>query len=90
MFDLAISGPEPGYDNTVVVIGDYYTCIVNSLTATCLSFILILFFCCSLQLFQRLDQFRVFVFGGDGSIGWVLSTIDKLHLHSKVSNNRLL
>ena len=24
------------------------------------------------------------VFGGDGSIGWVLSTIDKLHLHSKV------
>lgn len=37
-----------------------------------------------LQLFQRLDKFRVIIFGGDGSIGWVLSAIDKLHLHSKV------
>ena len=39
---------------------------------------------CRLRLFHRLDRFRVIVFGGDGSIGWVLSTIDKLHLHSKV------
>ncbi|XP_019863877.1 PREDICTED: diacylglycerol kinase eta-like [Amphimedon queenslandica] len=36
-----------------------------------------------LLLFQRFNKFRVLVFGGDGSIGWVLSTIDKLHLHSK-------
>ena len=37
-----------------------------------------------LKLFQRLDRFRVIVFGGDGSIGWVLSAVDKLQLHSKV------
>lgn len=36
-----------------------------------------------LQLFQRLDKFRILIFGGDGSIGWVLSTVDSLHLHSK-------
>ena len=24
------------------------------------------------------------MFGGDGSIGWVLSTVDKYNLHSKV------
>ena len=36
------------------------------------------------QLFQRFEKFRVIVLGGDGSIGWVLSTIDKYKLHSKV------
>ena len=37
-----------------------------------------------LQLFQRFEKFRVMVLGGDGSIGWVLSTIDKYNLNSKV------
>ena len=37
-----------------------------------------------LQLFQRFEKFWVIVFGGDGSIGWVLSTLDKLNLHHKV------
>lgn len=36
------------------------------------------------QLFQRFEKFRVIVLGGDGSIGWVLSTLDKYNLHSKV------
>ena len=37
-----------------------------------------------LRLFQKFDQFRILVCGGDGSIGWVLSEIDKLDLHRQV------
>ena len=37
-----------------------------------------------LQLFQRFEKFRIIVFGGDGSIGWVLSAVDKFNLNSKV------
>ncbi|CAH1781221.1 unnamed protein product [Owenia fusiformis] len=36
-----------------------------------------------LRLFQRFDQFRILVCGGDGSIGWVLSEIDKAGMHNK-------
>ncbi|XP_069104999.1 diacylglycerol kinase delta-like isoform X3 [Argopecten irradians] len=34
-----------------------------------------------LRLFQKFDQFRILVCGGDGSVGWVLSEIDTLDLH---------
>ncbi|XP_059151965.1 diacylglycerol kinase delta-like [Physella acuta] len=34
-----------------------------------------------LKLFQRFDSFRILICGGDGSVGWVLSEIDKLDLH---------
>ena len=37
-----------------------------------------------LQLFAGFEKFRVIVLGGDGSIGWVLSAMDKYNLHSKV------
>ena len=40
-----------------------------------------------LRLFQKFDQFRILVCGGDGSIGWVLSEIDKLDLHRQVSSS---
>uniref|UniRef100_A0A146MDL5 Diacylglycerol kinase n=2 Tax=Lygus hesperus TaxID=30085 RepID=A0A146MDL5_LYGHE len=33
-----------------------------------------------LQLFRRFDPFRVLVCSGDGSVGWVLSEIDKLNI----------
>ncbi|XP_006837673.1 PREDICTED: diacylglycerol kinase eta isoform X2 [Chrysochloris asiatica] len=33
-----------------------------------------------LRLFQKFDNFRILVCGGDGSVGWVLSEIDKLNL----------
>ncbi|KAM6178210.1 diacylglycerol kinase eta [Rhynchocyon petersi] len=33
-----------------------------------------------LRLFQKFDNFRILVCGGDGSVGWVLSEIDKLSL----------
>ncbi|XP_064615103.1 LOW QUALITY PROTEIN: diacylglycerol kinase delta-like [Liolophura sinensis] len=36
-----------------------------------------------LRLFQKFDPFRILVCGGDGSIGWVLSEIDKLDLHKQ-------
>ena len=36
-----------------------------------------------LKLFEKLDTFRVLVCGGDGSIGWVLTEMDKLNLHRK-------
>lgn len=36
-----------------------------------------------LRLFQKFDQFRILVCGGDGSIGWVLAEIDKLDIHKQ-------
>lgn len=42
-------------------------------------------FLCSLRLFQKFDNFRILVCGGDGSVGWVLSEIDKLSLHKQAS-----
>ncbi|XP_050417388.1 diacylglycerol kinase delta isoform X2 [Patella vulgata] len=36
-----------------------------------------------LRLFQKFDSFRILICGGDGSIGWVLSEIDKLGLHKQ-------
>ncbi|XP_062831675.1 diacylglycerol kinase eta isoform X3 [Anolis carolinensis] len=36
-----------------------------------------------LRLFQKFDNFRILVCGGDGSVGWVLSEIDKLTLHKQ-------
>ena len=46
---------------------------------------LYLFLCFRLKLFQRFDSFRILICGGDGSIGWVLTEIDKLDLHKQVS-----
>ncbi|KAJ0006211.1 hypothetical protein NQD34_013484 [Periophthalmus magnuspinnatus] len=36
-----------------------------------------------LRLFQRFVTFRILVCGGDGSVGWVLSELDKLNLHKQ-------
>ncbi|XP_016889456.1 diacylglycerol kinase eta [Cynoglossus semilaevis] len=36
-----------------------------------------------LRLFQKFVTFRVLVCGGDGSVGWVLSELDKLSLHKQ-------
>ncbi|KAM6909137.1 diacylglycerol kinase delta isoform 2-T2 [Xenentodon cancila] len=36
-----------------------------------------------LRLFQKFATFRVLVCGGDGSVGWVLSELDKLNLHKQ-------
>ncbi|XP_067949359.1 diacylglycerol kinase delta-like isoform X2 [Watersipora subatra] len=36
-----------------------------------------------LKLFRNLDQFRILICGGDGSISWVMSEMDKLDLHHK-------
>ncbi|GAB6019773.1 hypothetical protein CHUAL_001321 [Chamberlinius hualienensis] len=36
-----------------------------------------------LRLFKTFDPFRILVCGGDGSIGWVLSELDKLHMHKQ-------
>ncbi|XP_006884677.1 PREDICTED: diacylglycerol kinase eta [Elephantulus edwardii] len=36
--------------------------------------------CLGLRLFEKFDNFRILVCGGDGSVGWVLSEIDKLNL----------
>lgn len=42
---------------------------------------------CRLRLFQKFVTFRILVCGGDGSVGWVLSELDKLGLHKQVWNN---
>ncbi|XP_063049742.1 diacylglycerol kinase eta-like, partial [Engraulis encrasicolus] len=36
-----------------------------------------------LRVFQKFVSFRVLVCGGDGSVGWVLSELDKLGLHKQ-------
>ncbi|KAM3934342.1 diacylglycerol kinase eta isoform 2-T2 [Leptodactylus fuscus] len=36
-----------------------------------------------LRLFQKFDNFRILVCGGDGSVGWVLAEIDTLSLHKQ-------
>ncbi|GCB66694.1 hypothetical protein scyTo_0012047, partial [Scyliorhinus torazame] len=36
-----------------------------------------------LRLFQKFATFRILACGGDGSVGWVLSEIDKLGLHKQ-------
>ncbi|XP_063069133.1 diacylglycerol kinase eta isoform X2 [Engraulis encrasicolus] len=36
-----------------------------------------------LRLFQKFDSFRILVCGGDGSVGWVLTEIDKLNLQKQ-------
>ncbi|KAM7321274.1 hypothetical protein ACRRTK_019366 [Alexandromys fortis] len=38
-----------------------------------------------LRLFQKFDNFRILVCGGDGSVGWVLSEIDKLNLNKQMT-----
>uniref|UniRef100_A0A3Q4HR86 Diacylglycerol kinase n=1 Tax=Neolamprologus brichardi TaxID=32507 RepID=A0A3Q4HR86_NEOBR len=41
-----------------------------------------------LRLFQKFVTFRILVCGGDGSVGWVLSELDKLNLHKQVRTTR--
>ncbi|XP_071949348.1 diacylglycerol kinase delta-like isoform X2 [Antedon mediterranea] len=36
-----------------------------------------------LRLFKKFDTFRILVCGGDGSVGWVLTQIDKMDLHKQ-------
>ncbi|XP_029155939.1 diacylglycerol kinase eta isoform X3 [Nylanderia fulva] len=36
-----------------------------------------------LRLFRHFDPFRILVCSGDGSVGWVLSEIDRLGMHTK-------
>ncbi|XP_032664900.1 LOW QUALITY PROTEIN: diacylglycerol kinase eta [Odontomachus brunneus] len=36
-----------------------------------------------LKLFRHFDPFRILVCSGDGSVGWVLSEIDRLGMHTK-------
>lgn len=37
----------------------------------------------SLRLFRHFNPFRVLVCSGDGSVGWVLSEIDRLNMQVK-------
>jgi diacylglycerol kinase (ATP) len=39
-----------------------------------------------LRLFRHFDPFRILICSGDGSIGWVLSEIDRLNMHVSVVN----
>ena len=42
-----------------------------------------------LQMFRKFDMFRILICGGDGSVGWVLSEMDRLNLSSKVRDSHL-
>lgn len=39
------------------------------------------YFLLRLRLFRHFDPFRILVCSGDGSVGWVLSEIDRLGMH---------
>jgi len=45
---------------------------------------LVMFCDARLRLFQNFESFRVLVCGGDGSVSWVLTEIDRLGLHKQV------
>ena len=51
-----------------------YVCLIKSIILT------------SLSLFRNFNPFRVLICGGDGSISWVLSEVDRMNLSSQVSN----
>lgn len=40
-----------------------------------------------LRLFRHFDPFRILICSGDGSVGWVLSEIDRLKMHVSISLN---
>lgn len=42
------------------------------------------FFIFSLRMFRTFNPFRILVCGGDGSVSWVLTEIDKLNMHNQV------
>lgn len=41
-----------------------------------------------LRLFRHFDPFRILICSGDGSVGWVLSEIDRLNMHVSKCVNR--
>lgn len=43
-----------------------------------------------LQLFRHFEPFRILVCGGDGSVGWVMSEIDKLDMHVSCPKGNLI
>lgn len=54
--------------------------VTVSISRSCLFFVLLFSLSRSLRLFRHFDPFRILICSGDGSIGWVLSEIDKLHM----------
>lgn len=46
----------------------------------CILYLCFLMTCYSLRLFKCFNPFRILICSGDGSVGWVLSEIDKLHM----------
>ena len=51
-----------------------------------LPFVTKYFFQHSLQAYKHLAPLRLLVCGGDGSVGWVLKEIDKLHMKVRLQN----
>ena len=42
----------------------------------------------SLSMCKQFEQFRILVCGGDGSVGWVMTELDKQDLTNKVNVNK--
>jgi diacylglycerol kinase (ATP) len=42
-----------------------------------------------LRLFRHFDPFRILICSGDGSVGWVLSEIDRLNMHVSTATSFL-
>ena len=74
VFDITAGGPEKGFalHDKIFVEGSHVQ-------------LMALFFFSRLKAFSSLTQLRVLVCGGDGTVAWVLSAIDRLGLHTKCS-----
>ena len=80
VFDLSISGPEFGSVLYIYIKSALYN--LNSPTCTRVEPVSVfsLFFFIRLSMFRNCPNIRILACGGDGTVGWILSVLDRLDI----------